>query len=96
MRAKQISLIFIAEVVRDRSIELISRAYTSISVSEFSKYIGIPDEDAVSLALKEPGWTFNDREKLICPVRKQLPENKTVLAEKQLSTLTDFVSFLEK
>ena len=51
------------------------------------------DEDAVSLALKEPGWTVNDREKLICPVRKQLPENQTVLAEKQLSTLTDFVSF---
>ena len=83
-------------MVRDRSIELISRAYTSISVSEFSKYIGMPDEDAVILALKEPGWTVNDHEKLICPVRRQLPENKTVLAEKQLSTLTEFVSFLEK
>ena len=65
-------------------------------MSEFSKYIGMSDEDAVSLALKEPGWTVNENEKLICPVRKQLPENITVLAEKQLSTLTDFVSFLEK
>ena len=99
MRALNPKSIFhksLSEVVRDRSIELISRAYTSISVSEFSKYIGMPDEDAVILALKEPGWTVNDREKLICPVRRQLPENKTVLAEKQLSTLTEFVSFLEK
>ena len=90
------SYILIPEIVRDRSVELISRAYTSISVSEFSKYIGMSEDDAVSLALKEPGWTVNDREKLICPVRKQLSEYQTVLAEKQLTTLTDFVSFLEK
>ena len=89
-------LIIISAIVRDRSLELISRAYTSISVSEFSKYIGMSEEEAASLATKEPGWTVNDREKLICPVRRQPVEHKTVLAEKQLTTLTDFVSFLEK
>jgi len=86
----------VKEIVRDRSIELISRAYTSISVSEFSKYIGMSEENAVSVALKETGWTVNDREKLICPVRRQPSEYKAMLAEKQLTTLTDFVSFLEK
>ena len=91
-----LSIILISETVRERSFELIGRAYTSISVSEFSKYIGMPEEDAVSLALKEPGWTVNDREKLICPVRRQPTECKTVQAEQQLTTLTDFVSFLEK
>ena len=54
------------------------------------------EEDAVSLAAKEPGWTVNISDKLICPVRRQPLESKTVLAEKQLTTLTDFVSFLEK
>ena len=83
-------------IVRGRSLELISRAYTSMSVSEFSRYVGMSEEEAISLAVKEPGWTFNDREKLISPVRGQPVEYKTVLAEKQLTTLTDFVSFLEK
>ena len=87
---------FIAEIVRDRSIELISRAYTSISISEFSKYIGMSEDKAHTQALKVPGWTINDREKLIYPVRRQPTEYQNVLAEKQLTTLTDFVSFLEK
>merc|ERR1719481_1859723 len=84
------------ETVRERSFELIGRAYTSISVSEFSKYIGMTEEDAVSMALKEPGWTVNHQEKLICPVRRQQTELTTVQAEQQLTTLTNFVSFLEK
>ena len=86
----------ITESVRERSFELIGRAYTSISVSEFSKYIGVPEQEAVSLALKEPGWTVNEQEKLICPVRRQPTECTTVQAEQQLTTLTNFVSFLEK
>jgi len=86
----------VKETVRERSFELIGRAYTSISVSEFSKYIGMTEEDAVSMALKEPGWTVNHQEKLICPVRRQQTELTTVQAEQQLTTLTNFVSFLEK
>lgn len=86
----------VKEIVRDRSIELISRAYTSISISEFSKYIGMSEDQAHTQALKVPGWTVNDREKLIYPVRRQPTEYQNVLAEKQLTTLTDFVSFLEK
>ena len=54
------------------------------------------EEDAVSIALKEPGWTVNHQEKLICPVRRQQTELTTVQAEQQLTTLTNFVSFLEK
>ena len=108
---------YFSEIVRDRSLELIGRAYTSISVSEFSRYIGLPEQEAVLLASKQPGWTVTDRatlslkeganpgnagdkgspgEKLICPVRKQAGEHKTILAEKQLQQLTDFVAFLEK
>ena len=86
----------ITETVRERSFELIGRAYTSISVSEFSKYIGMTEENAISIALKEPGWTVNHQEKLICPVRRQQTELTTVQAEQQLTTLTNFVSFLEK
>jgi len=86
----------VKESVRERSFELIGRAYTSISVTEFSKYIGVPEQEAVSLALKEPGWTVNEQEKLICPVRRQPTECTTVQAEQQLTTLTNFVSFLEK
>ena len=54
------------------------------------------EDNAHTQALKVPGWTVNDREKLIYPVRKQPTEYQNVLAEKQLTTLTDFVSFLEK
>ena len=82
--------------MRERSFELIGRAYTSISVTEFSKYIGMPENESLSLAIKEPGWTVNEQERLIYPVRRQPTELTTVQAEQQLTTLTNFVSFLEK
>ena len=108
-----------SEIVRDRSLELIGRAYTSITVSDFSRYVGLPEAEAASLAAEQPGWEVTDRapsvnknsgiqsassfgddakigEKMICPMRRKPLEYKTVLAEKQLAQLTDFVAFLEK
>ena len=56
----------------------------------------MPENDSLSLAIKEPGWTVNEQERLIYPVRRQPTELTTVQAEQQLTTLTNFVSFLEK
>ena len=86
--------------MRERAIELVGEAYTSIKVSDFAQMVGCPattdsaQEGAAELA-RSVGWTVTD-EGMVCPVRKVAPVAPSLAAEQQLDKLTDFVAFLEK
>ena len=93
---KHLFHIFFSERTRSRSVSLVSQAYSSISLEEFSNYVGLSELDAGQLATQQPGWSFDSQNKLILPAKMAVKETETVPSEQQLHLLTDFVAFLEK
>ena len=86
----------LSERTRDRFVNLVSEAYSSISLVEFSNFVGLSELEAGELASKQPGWTIDTQNKIIIPVRNEVKETETIPSEQQLHLLTDFVAFLEK
>lgn len=87
-------LILISDAVRKRAIELITRAYSSISLSDFSSMVGVTSEEAVKL-ITDQGWVFDAASNMIEPVKAPPQTGETTSSEDQLYKLTEFVSFLE-
>ena len=92
--------------MRERAIELVGEAYTSIKVSDFAQMVGCPCPATAAVAegggggaaaqlARSVGWTVTD-EGIVCPVRKVAPAAPSLAAEQQLDKLIDFVAFLEK
>ena len=75
---------------------LVSQAYSSISLAEFSSFVGLSELEAGELAAQQPGWSLDPQEKIIIPARIEVKETETIPSEQQLHLLTDFVAFLEK
>ncbi|CAG9859176.1 unnamed protein product [Phyllotreta striolata] len=84
----------VQEVVRSRAVDLISQAYSSISLDTVSAMTGLPPEVCVPSCL-EKGWKFDADTKMVHPVRQVVQHLGQTSSEDQLSKLTDFVSFLE-
>ena len=79
-----------------RFVTLVSQAYTSISLADFAKYVGLSELEAGKLAAEQPGWTYDTENRVIRPVKAEVKETETIPSEQQLHLLTDFVAFLEK
>ena len=88
-------LTFIA-TTRDRFVQLVSQAYSSISLTEFSNFVGMSEGQAEELAQRQPVWTVDTQSKIINPVKSEVKETESIPSEHQLRLLTDFVAFLEK
>ncbi|XP_056634453.1 COP9 signalosome complex subunit 8 [Diorhabda carinulata] len=84
----------VKEVVRARAVDLISQAYSSITLDTVSAMTGLPPDICIP-ACAEKGWTYEADSKIIHPVRKPGEHLGQTSSEDQLSKLTDFVSFLE-
>ncbi|XP_022194322.2 COP9 signalosome complex subunit 8 [Nilaparvata lugens] len=80
------------EEVQKRATELVSRAYSSLSVDTLSALVGLRQEDALKLAA-ERGWQVDNG--LVIPTRPVISTPPIASSEDQLYKLTDFVSFLE-
>ena len=87
---------FFAEKTRDRFVQLVSHAYSSISLTEFSNFVGMNEGQAEELAQRQPGWAIDAQTKMINPVKSEVKETESIPSEHQLRLLTDFVAFLEK
>ena len=87
---------FPIEKTRLRFVTLVSQAYTSISLADFAKYVGLSELEAGKLAAEQPGWTYDTENRVIRPVKAEVKETETIPSEQQLHLLTDFVAFLEK
>lgn len=86
----------LTDKTRQRFIELVSDAYNSISLADFSQYIGVSEDEAAELALNQPGWSYDPQTRTIQPAKTEVKETETIPSEQQLHLLTDFVAFLEK
>ncbi|CAH1115732.1 unnamed protein product [Psylliodes chrysocephalus] len=84
----------VQEVVRARAVDLISQAYSSISLEAVSAMTGLSPEVCIP-ACAERGWNFDADTKMIRPIRQVIEHLGQTSSEDQLSKLTDFVSFLE-
>uniref|UniRef100_A0A224XZB0 COP9 signalosome complex subunit 8 n=1 Tax=Panstrongylus lignarius TaxID=156445 RepID=A0A224XZB0_9HEMI len=76
--------------VRERCLNLVSNAYSSVTVDSVAQLLGVVD--VASLA-KEHGWSVEGN--LVSPVRKTIPHIYITSTEEQLHRLTSFVSILE-
>ncbi|XP_046438018.1 COP9 signalosome complex subunit 8-like [Daphnia pulex] len=88
------------ENLRQKSIQLIGKAYLSITSTTFTELVGYVDypENAEKLLAKlqeEQGWTCDSASKLIIPKRQAAQNVPLMRNEEQLQSLTQFVSFLE-
>ncbi|XP_050731368.1 COP9 signalosome complex subunit 8-like [Eriocheir sinensis] len=82
------------EHVRNRAIELVGRAYTSIRADDFAQLLGMSVEEAASLA-QGHGWGYDEPTCMILPVPQTPQPHAPTPSEEQLRRLADYVSFLE-
>eukprot|EP01125_Pyxidicula_operculata_P012583 TRINITY_DN4137_c0_g1_i1.p1 TRINITY_DN4137_c0_g1~~TRINITY_DN4137_c0_g1_i1.p1 ORF type:complete len:198 (-),score=37.78 TRINITY_DN4137_c0_g1_i1:36-629(-) len=79
------------ETYRNRVIANLSRAYSTISVSSLSVYLGL-NEEATAAFIAQNGWELKDG--LVKP--KPVPHASTALkTTENMQALTDYVVFLE-
>eukprot|EP00918_Siedleckia_nematoides_P015553 GHVU01033681.1.p1 GENE.GHVU01033681.1~~GHVU01033681.1.p1 ORF type:complete len:193 (+),score=24.41 GHVU01033681.1:51-629(+) len=85
----------IVESVRQRALNLVARAYSSIGTEDLSSFVGLPINDAVAAVVAE-GWLSDPQSKTVTPPKLPEKQGTSVIAsEQQLGRLTEFVSFLE-
>lgn len=82
--------------VRERAITLISKAYSSLSLTVFASMTGLTLEEARQLVV-ERGWTVDGTMVQPCKMKKEESNLDTdfCLTEDQLQKLTQIFSFLE-
>ncbi|EFA04765.1 COP9 signalosome complex subunit 8 [Tribolium castaneum] len=80
--------------VRNRSVDLIAQAYSSITLDTVSAMTGLPP-DICATACVERGWQVEADTRMVHPVRPTPQTSGQTSSEDQLYKLTDFVSFLE-
>ncbi|XP_044751292.1 COP9 signalosome complex subunit 8 [Coccinella septempunctata] len=84
----------VEESVRNRAVDLISQAYSSISLDTVCAMTGLAP-DICSKACIEKEWKYEADTKIVHPVKTKIESIGTTSSEDQLYKLTDFVSFLE-
>nr|CAG4642097.1 EOG090X0F3A [Eurycercus lamellatus] len=88
------------EVCRQKSLQLIGRAYLSINSATFAGLMGFTErpveaEKLLEKLQQEQGWTCDPVNQLIIPKRPSALNVPLMRNEEQLQSLTSFVSFLE-
>lgn len=81
-------------VVRSRAVDLISQAYSSITLDAVLAMTGLTADICVQACI-EKGWRVESDTKMVYPIRQAPEPIAQPSSEDQLYKLTDFVSFLE-
>jgi len=84
------------ECLRTQYLDVVSAAYSSISSSELSTYVGLSEPEAVALAGRQPGWSVDAATGFVRPAGRPEPAVGAQDSEQKLTRLTDFIGFLEK
>lgn len=88
------TVLLVSEKVRSKAVDLISLAYSSVSLDTVAHMTGLT-VDVAGAACLEKGWQVDPDTKMVHPVRPVPVETGHINSEDQLYKLTDFVSFLE-
>ena len=89
-------MIPLPECLRTQYLDVVSAAYSSISSSELSTYVGLSEPEAVALAGRQPGWSVDAATGFVRPAGRPEPAVGAQDSEQKLTRLTDFIGFLEK
>lgn len=74
--------------------DLVARAYTSISAEDFAPLVGMGTDEAIKAA-KGHGWGYDEPTRMILPIPQAQQPYTPTPSEEQLRRLADYVSFLE-
>ncbi|KAF2359502.1 CSN8/PSMD8/EIF3K [Trinorchestia longiramus] len=85
----------VTEAYRERTIELIANAYSSIGVDDVSRLLGLERTAALQKA-QSLGWQIDEATQMILPKPFTKDRVNHMPSEKQLERLTEYISFLEK
>nr|CAG4638100.1 EOG090X0F3A [Chydorus sphaericus] len=88
------------QVYRQKSLQLIGKAYLSIKLPALAELVGYVDhpeevEKLLGVLQRDEGWTFDSVTGLVFPKKPTVPNVPLMRNEDQLQSLTSFVSFLE-
>ncbi|KAN0015536.1 hypothetical protein ACTFIU_008271 [Dictyostelium citrinum] len=78
-----------------RTFELISNAYSSITVNDCSLYLGISPDDTIQFTTSK-GWEHDKASNTLKPVPIQKQVSGLPTGNQQIRSLTSYVLFLEK
>lgn len=87
-------MMLVQDKVRTRAVDLISQAYSSITLDTVASMTGLTVEVA-GAACVEKGWHVEADTHMVHPIRPKIESSGHISSEDQLFKLTDFVSFLE-
>jgi len=82
------------EAFRERTLQLISRAYSMISLKDCANLVGLSDEEMLAFATSL-GWDYDDTSNYLRPVKKKVEQEERTSLE-QLQQLTEYIVFLEQ
>eukprot|EP00088_Acartia_fossae_P049536 TRINITY_DN5462_c0_g1_i2.p1 TRINITY_DN5462_c0_g1~~TRINITY_DN5462_c0_g1_i2.p1 ORF type:complete len:192 (-),score=37.50 TRINITY_DN5462_c0_g1_i2:82-657(-) len=79
---------------REETIQLVSKAYSSIRISDLTQYIGL-DEQATTQLINDMGWSWNQQTGMVTPVCKRKESLKLESLSVQQQRVADFIAYLE-
>jgi len=84
----------LSESFRSRTFDLLSNAYSSISLADVALHLGISDQDAINLSARH-GWKFDAASRMLAPIPNK-PAKVQETGLDQLQQLTEYVIWLEQ
>ena len=81
-----------AKVVQGRVVQLISRAYSNVSLQSVAEMLGCTPEVALRL-VNELGWSVNGAS--VIPLKPQAEGSEVIDSDKHMEMLTSYISMLE-
>jgi len=85
---------FTLKTFREDTIQLISKAYSSIRMSDLTQFLGL-DEAATSELIKDRGWNFNQETGMVTPVCKKNDNHRLESLSQQQHKVAQFIAYLE-
>jgi len=82
----------IRDTTRTRALNLVAKAYTTITLTDLSRYLGVEPNEALQRAT-ELGWRIEGN--FVHPIKLQAKSDSPIRSEEELALLTDYVAFLE-
>ena len=84
----------LVELSKERFLDLVNLAYSSISVLELSNQLSISQDETIAICLSK-SWSLDSTNQFIIPAKKVQIETNTIPNQLQMQQLTSLVSFLE-
>uniref|UniRef100_A0A6M2DJN8 COP9 signalosome complex subunit 8 n=1 Tax=Xenopsylla cheopis TaxID=163159 RepID=A0A6M2DJN8_XENCH len=84
----------VEEMIRTRAINLITQAYSCVSLETVAEMTGLSDEQVIATCM-EKGWDVDNTTRMVTPKKPKVELTSGTTSEDQLFKLTEFVSFLE-